>query len=68
MTQLYPQQLDGISQMCKALDAIPEIEVVFGRIEVRTPHGELLGYLVDEVGGSFSFAGTDWYDNHKGGG
>lgn len=61
MMQLYPEQMVAIAKMCEALNAVPESEVQFGRIEVKTEHGELLGYLVDEVGGSFSFASLDWY-------
>lgn len=73
MTQLYPGQMQIIAHYINALNeastslstSLPDVGdgemVVLGRIEVKSQYGEVIGYLVDEIGGSFSFVGPDFY-------
>jgi hypothetical protein len=58
----YPEQLDAISDLCKALTDWmknnPEAGLYFGeKIGLRSLDDpeEVVGYLNDEIGGSFSF-------------
>jgi transcription elongation GreA/GreB family factor len=59
----YPEQLRRIAEMCEALNKIDGEDtpadgvVLASRIEVHHPDDqkEVLGYLVDEVGGAWSF-------------
>jgi hypothetical protein len=47
--------MEEIAAICRALDALPEQRIQFGVIEIKSEYGELLGHLVDEVGGAFAF-------------
>lgn len=66
--QLYPEALkqiatyaEALTEACKSLPDGGDEIVYLGQIEVKSQYGELLGYLVDEVGGHFMFVGPGWY-------
>lgn len=70
--QLYPDTLEQVAAYARALsdacESLPDGDgekVHLGRVEVMDQYGEHIGYLVDEVGGSFMFVGKDWYDDMR---
>ena len=62
---LYPDQMRAIAAMCEALNAVGEEAVLFNRISIQSSEGDNLGFLVDEVGGAFSWAPPDWFDRRE---
>ena len=68
MMNYYPDQLRRIADMCEALDKVdganvPETSGITmgfknGIPVIDTEHGDVYGYLADEVGGSWSFYAT----------